>query len=68
VAFALAAMVDDRRMLVLSILYRVLRCLIELIAVLPRGVLGGSPEYLPHGRTQAGDRRLNFHESREYAQ
>jgi hypothetical protein len=29
------------------------------------GVLGGSPEYLPHGRTQAGDRRLNFHESRD---
>ena len=32
---------------------------------LPRGVLGGSPEYLPHGRTQAGDRRLNFHEFRD---
>jgi hypothetical protein len=29
------------------------------------GVLGGSPEYLPHGRTQAGDRHLNFHESRD---
>jgi len=29
---------------------------------LPRGVLGGSPEYLPHGRTQVGDRHLNFHE------
>jgi hypothetical protein len=29
---------------------------------LPRGVLGGSPEYLPHGRTQAGDRRLKIHE------
>ena len=28
----------------------------------PRGVLGGSPEYLPHGRTQAGDRRLKIHE------
>jgi hypothetical protein len=32
---------------------------------LPRGVLGGSPEYLPHGRIQAGDRRLNFHETRD---
>jgi hypothetical protein len=32
------------------------------------GVLGGSPEYLPHGRTQAGDRHLKFHETREYAQ
>ena len=29
------------------------------------GVLGGSPEYLPHGRTQAGDRHLNFHETRD---
>ena len=32
---------------------------------LPRGVLGGSPEYLPHGRTQVGDRHLKFHESRD---
>src|SRR3954467_4447207 len=32
---------------------------------LPRGVLGPSPEYLPHGRTQAGDRHLKFHESRD---
>jgi hypothetical protein len=32
---------------------------------LPRGVLGGSPEYLPQGRTQVGDRHLNFHESRD---
>jgi hypothetical protein len=32
---------------------------------LPRGVLGGSPEYLPHGRTQAGDRRLKIHELRD---
>jgi hypothetical protein len=31
---------------------------------LPRDVLGGSPEYLPHGKTQAGDRHLKFHESR----
>jgi hypothetical protein len=30
-----------------------------------RGVLGGSPEYLPHGRTQMGDRHLKFHESRD---
>jgi hypothetical protein len=29
------------------------------------GVLGGSPEYLPHGRTQAGDRHLKFHETRD---
>jgi len=29
------------------------------------GVLGGSPEYLPHGRTQAGDRHLKFHEIRD---
>jgi len=28
-------------------------------------VLGGSPEYLPQGRTQAGDRNLNFHEIRD---
>ena len=32
---------------------------------LPRGVLGGSPEYLPHGRTQVGDRHLKFHETRD---
>ena len=32
---------------------------------LPRGVLGGSPEYLPHGRAQAGDRHLKFHETRD---
>jgi hypothetical protein len=32
---------------------------------LSRGVLGGSPEYLPHGRAQAGDRHLKFHESRD---
>ena len=35
---------------------------------LPRGVLGGSPEYLPHGRAQAGDRHLKFHESRDNLQ
>jgi transposase len=29
------------------------------------GVLGGSPEYLPHGRSQVGDRHLKFHESRD---
>jgi hypothetical protein len=32
---------------------------------LPRGALGGSPEYLPHGRAQVGDRHLNFHETRD---
>jgi hypothetical protein len=31
----------------------------------PCGVLGGSPEYLPHGRTQAGDRHLKFYETRD---
>jgi hypothetical protein len=25
-------------------------------------------QHLPHGRRQAGDRHLNFHETREYAQ
>ena len=30
---------------------------------LPRGVLGGSPEVLPFGRSQVGDRHLKFHES-----
>jgi len=29
---------------------------------LPRVVLGRTPEYLPHGRSQAGDRRLKIHE------
>jgi hypothetical protein len=29
------------------------------------GVLGGSPEYLPHGRSQVRDRHLKFHETRD---
>ena len=29
---------------------------------LPRRVLGGSPEVLPFGRSQVGDRHLKFHE------
>jgi hypothetical protein len=32
------------------------------------GLLGAGPEYLPHGRTQAGDRHLKFHETRDNLQ
>jgi hypothetical protein len=35
---------------------------------LPRVVLGRPPEYLPHGRSQAGDRRLKIHERRDNLQ
>src|SRR5690349_10526796 len=35
------------------------------VPCLLRGVLGRSPEDLPHGRTQVRDRHLNFHEDRD---